>query len=169
MKQKSIFTVSMLSIMLTDASALVDIEQELYEPAAEIEMLDKAMNKGIKEQHERNLRKPMVIDEDNSFYTAEPLEFVLKGNQFILEKKIEDVNSTTVKATIENRKVTVSETKKIEEVLIEDSVTLGSEVTTKQYFESTSTETLDIPMEADEKSFKSQYVKGVLTITLEKK
>ncbi|HHD75565.1 MAG TPA: hypothetical protein ENK95_01920 [Campylobacterales bacterium] len=169
MKQKSILTLLLLTIPLTTSFALVDIEKEMYEPAAEIEMLDEAMNKGIQEQHERNLRKPMLIEENHSFYTDEPLAFVLKGNQYILEKKISDVNNTTVKASIKDRKVTVTETKKIEEVFIEDSVTLGSEVTKKQYFESTSTETLDIPLEADEKSFQTHYEKGVLSISLKKR
>jgi hypothetical protein len=168
---KKVFSLVIYTLVIKSTAlyAIVDIEQEIYAPAAEMQMLDDAMNRGIQEQRERNLQKPMVMMEDSTFFTDDVLGFNLVGNQYILEKHVQDVNNTEVKTKLENRVLTVTEVKRIEQVTIEESVTLGSNSTTKQYFTSTTSETLSLPQDADEKTFKSKYQNGVLKITIQQK
>lgn len=149
--------------------ALVDVEKEINEPVAEMKMLDDAMNKGIKEQRERNAARPMIIEDDKSFHESPMLEFILKDNQYILEKSVEDVKNSKITTKLENRMLTVTEVKRIEEVILAEEVTLGVSTTEKKYFESTTSETLSLPNDADEKSFLSLYKDGLLKVTLKKK
>jgi HSP20 family molecular chaperone IbpA len=48
-------------------------------------------------------------------------------------------------------------------------VTLGVSTTEKKFFESTTSETLSLPNDADEKSFLSVYENGLLKVTVNKK
>jgi len=168
---KKVFSVIiyMLSVNLTALYAIVNMEEEIYAPAAEMQMLDDAMNRGIEEQRQRNLQKPMVIMEDSSFFSDDSVGFQLVGKEYVLEKQIEDINNTEVKTKLQNRFLTITETQRIEEVSIEESVTLGATSNTKKYFKSTSSETLSLPQDADEKTFKSTYENGLLKITIQQK
>ena len=167
MKVREIILV--LFILNVSSWALVDVEKEINEPVAEMKMLDDAMNKGIKEQRERNAARPMIIEDDKSFHESPMLEFILKDNQYILEKSVEDVKNSKITTKLENRMLTVTEVKRIEEVILAEEVTLGVSTTEKKYFESTTSETLSLPNDADEKSFLSLYKDGLLKVTLKKK
>lgn len=168
MKKITAWSISLLMLNTTVAFAVLDVEQEIYAPAAEMKMLDDAMNRGIEEQRQRNASKPMIIEDDASF-NAPMLEFILDGDEYRLEKRVTDVSNTKIKTKLENRMLTVTEIKKIEEVVIEDSVTLGSSSTKKEYFESTTSETLSLPHDADEKTFESHYENGLLQVKIKKK
>ncbi|CAA6823642.1 MAG: Unknown protein [uncultured Sulfurovum sp.] len=158
-----------LLILSINSVALVDIEKEITEPVAEMKMLDDAMNRGIQEQREHNARRPMIVEEDMNFSPTTMLTFVDKGNEYILEKSVIDIKNTEVKAKLENRMLTVTEVKKIEEVVIEDSVTVGVNSKRTQFFQSTTSETLSLPKDADETTFFSHYENGLLKVSLKKK
>lgn len=155
--------------VLMSVSAIVDMEEEVYAPAAEMKMLDDSMNRGIDEQRERNARRPMIMEVQDDFHASAMLTFIDKGKQYILEKRVKDVNHTEIKTKLVDRMLTITEIQKIEEVVIENSVTLGESSTKKQFFESTTTETLQLPNDADEKSFVSNYSNGLLRVTINKK
>jgi len=155
--------------VLMSLSAIVDMEEEVYAPAAEMKMLDDSMNRGIDEQRERNARRPMIMEVQDDFHTSAMLTFIDKGKQYVLEKSVQDVNHTEIKTKLVDRMLTITEIQKIEEVVIEDSATLGVSSTKKQFFESTTTETLQLPNDADEKSFVSNYSDGLLRVTVNKK
>ena len=162
---------TILTLGLTTMSTLAinDIEKEINEPVAQMKMLDDAMNKGIKEQRERNAARPMIIADDKSFHELPMLEFVEQGKMFVLEKSVEDIDNTKITTKLENRMLTITEVRKIEEVILAEEVTLGVSTTEKKYFESTISETLSLPRDADEKSLMSVYKNGLLRVTLEKK
>ena len=160
---------SLLLIGSVSSWAIVDVEKEINEPLAEMKMLDDAMNKGIKEQRERNAARPMIMGDEISFHEMPMLEFVLKNNTYVLEKNVDDMNNTKITTKLENRMLTITEVKKIEEVILSEEVTLGVSTTGKKFFESTTSETLSLPNDADEKSFLSVYKDGLLRITIEKK
>lgn len=160
-----------LAVIIFNVSlwALIDVEEEINAPVAEMKMLDDAMNKGIKEQRERNARRPMLIEDDKSFHEMPMLQFVEQGKEYILEKQVTDLNNTEIKTKLENKMLTVIEVRKIEEVIIEDSVTLGESSRKTQFFESTTSETLSLPSDADEKSLTSSYKDGLLKVIVKKK
>lgn len=168
-KRGLICTFLLLLLNQTTLLAIVDVEKEINEPVAEMKMLDDAMNKGIKEQRERNARKPMIIEESVSFHELPMLEFVDQGDKYVLEKSVEDINNTEVKTKLENNSLTVTEIRKIEEVEIEDSVALGGNSRQSKYFESTISETLSLPANADAKSLTSEYKNGLLKVIVNKK
>ncbi|CAA6807066.1 MAG: Unknown protein [uncultured Sulfurovum sp.] len=158
-----------LMILSTHLSALVDVEAEINAPVAEMKMLDDAMNKGIDEQRERNARRPMIIEDEMRFHQEPMFDFVLKGDSYILEKNVLDVNNTEIKTKLENRMLTITEVKKIEELIVEDSATLGTNSTQKRFFESTTSQTLSLPNDADEKTLESYYNDGLLKVRVQKK
>jgi HSP20 family molecular chaperone IbpA len=163
---------SLLILVVTPVTllAIVDMEEEIYAPAAEMKMLDDAMNRGIEEQRQRNARRPMLIEDTSTFTDKPMLEFVDKGDEYVLEKSVEDINNTTITTKVENKMLTVTEVQKIEEVVIEDSVKLGSSSSTKtEFFESRSSETLSLPHDADEKTVVSRYENGLLKVVVQKK
>lgn len=172
MKKMFSFVLTTFVVNTLSLWAIVDSEEEIYAPAAEMKMLDDAMNRGIQEQRERNLQTPMqtpmmIMEEDDLFAAAS--EFQLIGDQYVLEKQVQDTENTEVKTKLQNRVLTITEIKRIEQVTIEESVTLGANATKKQYFMSTTSETLTLPQDADESTFKSEYKNGALKITLQKK
>ena len=168
-KRKIILGLMLVSINSLNLWAILDIEEEINGPIAEMKMLDDAMNKGIKEQRERNAARPMMIADDQSFHELPMLEFVEQGKMFVLEKSVEDIDNTKITTKLENRMLTITEVRKIEEVILAEEVTLGVSTTEKKYFESTISETLSLPSDADEKSLMSVYKNGLLRVTLEKK
>jgi HSP20 family molecular chaperone IbpA len=166
MKQRKI--ILGLLVLSVSLLALVDVEKEINEPVADMKMLDDAMNKGIKEQRERNALLPKIVEDDKSFHESPMLDFIIKGNEYILEKSVEDMNNTQIKIKLENRMLTVTEVKKTE-VVVSEEVILGAKSETKRFFESTTSETLQLPNDADEKSLTSNYENNLFTVTLRKK
>lgn len=165
-KRETLLAVLLLNVNLW---ALVDVEEEVNAPVAEMKMLDNAMDKGIKEQRERNKAKPMLMETDTSLDEMPMLQFVEEGKKYILEKQVHDINNTKIKTQLKNKMLTITETRKIEEVVIEDSSTVGESSTKTQSFESTTSETLSLPSDADEKSLTSSYKDGLLKVIVKKK
>ena len=157
-----------LLILSVSSWALVDIEKEINEPVAEMKMMDDAMNKGIKEQRERNENFFVPMEEEKAFFESKMSEFILDGDTYVLEKRADDVNNTTISTEIKSGMLTITTIKKIEAVIIENETTLGS-TTKSKYFESTVSETLSLPSDADEASLVSTYSDGVLKVTIKKK
>jgi len=167
MKTKQIFTI--ISILSVSSWALLDIEREINEPLAEMKMLDDAMNRGIKEQRERNAARPIFIEDEISFHEMPMLDFILEGNTYVLEKSVEDTSNTKITTKLEHRMLTITEIKKIEEVILAEEAILGMSTTEKKYFESTTSETLSLPHDANEKTFLSHYSNGLLKVTVRKR
>lgn len=168
-EKKLVVTLSALLVNSMMLFAVVDMEKEIYAPAAEMKMLDDAMNKGIKEQEARNQAQPMVIENEISFTESPALEFVDNKDAYVLEKHVADINNTEVTATLENRMLTVKETQKVEKTIKEGSVSLGTSSTRTEFFESTTSESLSLPDDADEKTFVSDYSNGLLRVSVQKK
>jgi HSP20 family molecular chaperone IbpA len=160
-------TILLLGFTTLNIWAIVDIEKEINEPVAEMKMLDDAMNKGIKEQRERNENFFLPMDNEKDFFESRMSEFILDGDTYVLEKRADDMNNTTISTEVQNRILAITMTKKIEAVIVENETTLGN-TTQSRYFESTVTETLTLPSDADEASLLSTYKDGLLSVTIKK-
>lgn len=160
-KIEIVVTLAILSTLSLDATDM-HLEEQMYAPARQMEMLNDSMNRGIEAQRKKNRENPIVFEDNQAFQDAPMVEFIDKGNQYLLEEPIEDANNTKVTVSISGNElsITMKTTRK-------DTMKSGNSSSSSSYTSTTST-TITIPADADARQMQHDYENGVLKVTIPK-
>jgi len=163
MKKYSIFTIALLFTNLGFASDIEHLNlKSMYEGAKEVEMLNKAMESGMREHNIR--AEPILVESTEAIMENSPIqEFEERENQYYLERTIEDSKQTKVSVSINGNMIKIeTKTTKKEHTSLPNGI---SEST----FNSSSTEELSLPYDADMRALKKEYKDGILKIFIPKR
>lgn len=132
----------------------INMQEGVYDSAEEMMRLDEKMNRMIAEHNQIDL-----VENQNS--AIEDFEETATG--YRLKQYIDDSNSTEVKVFLEGKTLKVSTVSRKKEVIkIENETSYETTM-------SSSTTSLFLPEDADEKSMSYNYKNGILEVTLLKK
>ncbi len=163
MKKYASVIISLLYTSLSFANTVDSANlQSMYEGAKEIEMLNRAMEAGMREHNAPS--KPLLIESSESVIESTPIEgFQELEKTFYLQRVIEDPQSTKLEVVLgENSLKIVTKTTKKEYIHTDNGI---SEST----FESSTTEELPLPQQSDLSTFRKNYKEGILEIFIDKK
>lgn len=132
----------------------INMQEGVYDSAEEMMRFDEKMNRMIAEHNQIDL-----VENQNS--AIEDFEETATG--YRLKQYIDDSNSTEVKVFLEGKTLKVSTVSRKKEVIkIENETSYETTM-------SSSTTSLFLPEDADEKSMSYNYKNGILEVTLLKK
>ena len=163
MKKYSIVTTLLLFTSLGFATNVDSLNlKSMYEGAKEVEMLNKAMEAGMKEHNQP--KEPIVIETTEEVMDNTPIEeFQELDNKYYLERVIKDSKNTKVTVTTHGNMVKIeTETKKKEHSATPNGMSESS-------FSSSSTEELSLPHNADLRGLTKEIKDGVLKISVPKR
>jgi len=135
----------------------IGMQEGVYDAAEEMMKFDTKMNQLIAEHNQ-------LDEEDKREFEKTRIEdFEETENGYILKKNISDGNGTKVGVSLKNGMLSISIQTTEKEVLL-----IGNERSYETTMNS-STSSLYLPQDADEKSMKHEYKEGVLKVTFLKK
>lgn len=158
------FIVSLVVLgTLTINADSMNLEEQMYAPARQMEMLNDSMNRGIEEQRQKNRENPIVFEDDKAFHEAPMVDFVEKENSYVLEEHVEDTNNTKVNVSVSGNTLSISmkTTKK-------DTMKSGNSSSSSSYT-STTSKTMTLPSDADGGKMQHSYENGILQVTVPKR
>ena len=136
----------------------VDMQTAVYDGADEMMRFDEKMNRMIEEHNAQ-----IFEDEDMQVFENKVEDFEELENGYLLERKINDSNNTTVEFSLNDRKLTILTEMTKKEKIVEGDMTSYETTTTN------SSVSLFLPNDADEKSMEDTYKNGILKIKFRKK
>jgi len=161
MKINILLTLAIFNTLSIQAD--MNLEENMYAPARQMKMLDDAMERGIQEQHQKNLDNPIVFKDDKAFHEAPMVNLVEHDNSYTLEQNIEDAKSTKVKVSVSGNELRIST-----ETKTKDSMNSGNSSHSSSYT-STTTQTISIPMDGNGNEMQHSYENGILKVTIPKR
>ena len=163
MKKYSIVTMAILFTSLGFATNIESLNlQSMYENAKEVEMLNKAMEAGMKEYNQPS--EPILIQTTEEVMLDTPIDgFQELDDKFYLQRVIEDSKNTKVIVT------TLGEMVKIETKTTKKEYKGTPNGMSESSFTSSSTEELSVPHNANIKTLTKEYKDGILKIFIDKK
>ena len=161
-KIEIVVTLAILGTLSIDAKDM-NLEEQMYAPARQMEMLNDAMNRGIEEQRQRNRENPIVFEDDKAFHDAPIAELIEKEKSYILEQNIDDANNTKVNVSISGNMLSIST-----ETTRKDTMKSENSSSSSSYTSTTST-TITIPADADSRQMQHSYENGVLKVIIPKR
>jgi HSP20 family molecular chaperone IbpA len=153
-------TLSTVLLSTITITANVDLEKEMYAPAREMQMLDRAMERGMDEHNQKVQPIVTIIDEGTTMDNSPMVAFQEFDGEYRLTETIDNYKNTEIKVTIEGDSVKI------------EASTKESQKSNQGAFKevsSTTTEVISIPFDGDSSKMKKIYRDGVLTITMPKK
>ncbi|NEW60603.1 Hsp20/alpha crystallin family protein [Sulfurovum sp. bin170] len=158
-------TITLNAILLTTITAVseVNLEEEMYAPAREMMMLDRAMERGMDEHNQKVQNVNTIIDEGVTIDNSPMTSFQEFDKKYELVENIDDPKNTKVKVSIEGSGVKIEATTETSE----KSKTQAGVVESSS--SSSTVQVIPIPFDADGQKMKSVYIDGVLIITVPKK
>ena len=163
MKKYSIVTITLLFTSLGFATDVDSLNlKSMYEGAKEVEMLNKAMEAGMREHNQP--REPILVETSEEVLEHTPIEeFQELDNKYYLERVIEDSKNTEVVVSTHGNMVKIeTKTTKKEHKSTPNGMSESS-------FSSSSTEELSLPSNADLRGLTKEIKDGVLKISVPKR
>jgi HSP20 family molecular chaperone IbpA len=163
MKKHSILTITLLFSTLSFATNVESLNlRSMYEGAKEVEMLNKAMEAGMREHNQP--KKPILVETVQEVMDTTPIEeFQELDDRYYLERVIEDRQNTNIKVTTSGNMVKIeTKTTKKEHKSTPNGMSESS-------FSSSSTEELSLPYNADLSRLSKEIKDGVLKISVPKR
>jgi HSP20 family molecular chaperone IbpA len=147
----------LLSTIATTAN--VDLEEEMYAPAREMQMLDRAMERGM-DNHNQKVQPVVTIIDEGTTMDNSMVSFQEFDGEYKLIETIDNYQNTEVKVTLDGESVKIITSTKESQKNNQGGVREVS---------STTTEVISVPFDADSTKMKKIYRDGVLTIIMPKK
>jgi HSP20 family molecular chaperone IbpA len=163
MRKYSIVTITLLFTSLGFATDVDSLNlKSMYEGAKEVEMLNKAMERGMKEHNQP--REPILIEETTQeLIENTPMEgFQELNDKFYLERVIEESENTKVTVTTHGNMV------KIKTNTTKKEYKPTSNGMSESSFSSSSTEELSLPQNSNINQLTQEYKDGILKIFVPK-
>jgi HSP20 family molecular chaperone IbpA len=163
MKKHSILTITLLFSTLSFATNVESLNlRSMYEGAKEVEMLNKAMEAGMREHNQP--KKPILVETVQEVMDTTPIEeFQELDDRYYLERVIEDRQNTNIKVTTSGNMVKIeTKTTKKEHKSTPNGMSESS-------FSSSTTEELSLPYNADLSRLSKEIKDGVLKISVPKR
>jgi len=163
MKKYSIVTIAILFTSLAFASDVDSLNlKSMYDGAKEVEMLNKSMEAGMREHNQP--KEPILVETTEELIDNTPIgEFQELEDKYYLERVIEDSKNTNVIVTTNGNMVKIeTKTAKKEQI----STPNGMREST---FNSSSSEELPLPENADITQLTKEIKDGVLKISVPKR
>ena len=163
MKRTLILTLNAMVLTTITAVAVINIEEEILGPVREMQMLDRAMERGMDQHNQKVQDVSTITDEGTTMDNSPMISFQELDYSYKLVENIDNPENTKVKVNLEGDGVkieaTTEESKKMNNRngMVESSST------------SSTVQIIPIPFDADAHKMKSVYRDGVLTITIPKK
>ena len=148
----------MIAIIYSFAIADTDMQKGMYDAAEEMIKFDEKMNQAIAKHNQLDIK-----DEDEMRINAMVEDFEEVEGGYLLKRDIPENNNTKIAVKLENGMLSIITTT-IEQEGIDNKSVSGFETTM-----SSSSMTLFIPNDADEKRMERVYENGVLKIKFPKK
>ncbi len=148
----------MIAIIYSFAIADTDMQKGMYDAAEEMIKFDEKMNQAIAKHNQLDIK-----DEDEMRINAMVEDFEEVEGGYLLKRDIPENNNTKIAVKLENGMLSIITTT-MEQEGIDDKSVSGFETTM-----SSSSMTLFIPNDADEKRMERVYENGVLKIKFPKK
>jgi HSP20 family molecular chaperone IbpA len=163
MKKYSIVTIALLFTSLGFATSVESLNlQSMYDGAKEVEMLNRAMEAGMKEHNQP--REPILIETTEEIMDNTPIEeFQELKDKYYVERVLKDSKNTKVTVTTHGNMVKIeTETTKKEHKPTPNGLSESS-------FSSSSTEELSLPHNADLRALTKEIKDGILKISIPKR
>ena len=163
MKKYSIVTTALLFTSLGFATDVDSLNlKSMYEGAKEVEMLNRAMEAGMREHNQP--REPILVETTQEVMENTAIEeFQELDDKYYLERVIDDSKNTNVMVTTSGNMV------KIETKTTKKEHTSTVNGMSESSFSSSSTEELSLPYNADVSQLTKEVKDGVLKISVPKK
>jgi HSP20 family molecular chaperone IbpA len=162
MKTNHLATSILLLLTLTFASDVDSMNlKSMYEGAAEVEMLNKSMEAGMREHNQQV--QPILTETTEHIIDNTPIaSFQELENKYYLEKQIEDSKNTKVEVSVNANVIKITSTTTKKEHTLKDNGLAES------VYSSSTVEELPIPSNANMQKMKKEYKDGVLIISIPK-
>ena len=163
MKKFSIVTITILLSNLGFATNVDSLNlKSMYEGAKEVEMLNRAMEAGMKGHNQE--KEPIIVETTQEIMDSTPIEeFKEIDGKYYLERVIEESKDTEVMVTTNGNMV------KIETKTTKKEYKATPNGMSESSFSSNSTEELSLPADADVNSLTKEYKDGILKIFIPKR